>query len=201
MENFYAANILNKVWGLALITFIIAVSACNEVDPKDTVPSTGNEKKCYSPESAWAIGSRFTTDGKRVKYVDIPVYDASKGNGAEIKWVYLESVISEEAIGAVKLKELLDVEIPEGASPGDYLKLSVRIDEKGWSYVPDVKNIKIGGFDVLPEGAISIEMLTTHLGTSTKKTGDEWEYYEVVVPRHPYYSVYVESQYEIPCEE
>ncbi|WP_186754651.1 hypothetical protein [Echinicola salinicaeni] len=201
MENFYTAKILNKVWGLALLTLITAFTACNEVDSDDTVPSTGKDK-CYSPESSWAIGLRFNSDGERVKYIEVPAFDVNNVSGAEIKWVYLESSVKNKYIGAVKVNELLDGEIPDGAMPGDFIKLRIRIDVDEWTYVPDITNIKIGGFDLAPSEDPLPEALDTHTGTATQKTGeDEWEYYEVVLSRYPYYSVLVESQFEVPCLE
>ncbi|UCS93630.1 hypothetical protein KZP23_00895 [Echinicola marina] len=203
MENFYTSKFLDKVWGLVLIVILVSFMACNEVGSDDTVPSIGKDK-CYTPESSWAIGLRFTTDGKRAKYIEIPAYDVNNANGAEIKWVYLESSVRGKFIGAVKVNELLEGEVPQGASPGDFVKLRIRIDVDEWTFVPEITNVKIGGFNLTPPDNISPDELDIHTGTATQKTGageGNWEYYEVVLSRYLYYSVYVESQYEVACVE
>ncbi|MDN3669843.1 hypothetical protein QWY93_10960 [Echinicola jeungdonensis] len=198
MKNFYAAKILNKVWSLALVLSLIVIAACDKVDPDG--PDIAN--KCFDqPEMAWAIGERFNQEGDRVLYVEIPPYDQSVGAGGQIVWLDLGLENSEEVIGAVKFRELLDSEVPKGANPGEYIKLLVRIDEPLWYFVPQSQNIKVEGYAESPTGEIPPDQFETHKGVATQETGSDWEYYIVVLPRFNYYEVNVEVQKQIKCVE
>lgn len=191
MGDIFSAKILNQVWGLALVTLLTMQIACKSVDPEDP--------KCYNPDVAWAKGERYTLEGDRVNFVEIPYHNETVEEGKEIKWVYLRLDDNSGFIGAVKFRELMASEIPAGAQPGDFVKLLIRIDVPGWYYVPGITNVKVGGFNDMPSEDISLEQLDIHEGTATQKTGNTWEYYEVVLPRYLYYSVYVEAQQVTQC--
>ncbi len=197
MENFYVADFLNKVWSLALISLLVMVSACDKVDSDG--PKI--EDKCFGqPEMTWANGERYTLEGDRVKYVEVPPYDEKMEGGAEIKWVYLRQENGTDLIGAVKFRELLDSEIPKAANPGDFVKLLIRIDHPKWQFVPDIQNVKVEGYnEIPPEGSISPDDFEVHKGMAIQDTGINWEYYEVVLSRYMYYAINVEAQKEVEC--
>lgn len=193
MGDFFSANYPNKVWGLVFVLLIAWQSGCKEVDPENP--------KCYDQESAWAKGERYNTDGERVNYVEVPSYDQNVEEGKEIKWVYLRLADSPESIGAVKFRELMMTEVPQGANPGDFVKLLIRIDQSKWEFAPDISNVKVGGYSEVPPEDISPATLNTYKGTATQKTGAEWEYFEVVLPRYQYYSIHVEARLEVVCTQ
>ncbi|GAB3649170.1 hypothetical protein GCM10028791_14210 [Echinicola sediminis] len=191
MGNFFSASYPSKVLGLALVALFTVLAACKEVDPEDPI--------CYDMKTAWAKGGRYNLEGERVNYVEIPAYDENAEVGKEIMWVYLRLENSGEFIGAAKVRELLISEVPDGASPGQFVRLQVRIDVPDWEFTPDIANIKVGGYNEVPTEKISPELLNTHKGTATQPTGEEWVYYEVVLPRFSYYSIVVEARKQVVC--
>ncbi|WP_200974284.1 hypothetical protein [Echinicola sp. 20G] len=204
MKNFLMPKYLLSV---IMIGITLISTSCDHFDPpipdrsEDTEPVPVEEGKCFVTESAWAIGFQYPGTEDNARYIEVPAYNVSHIGNEQIKWVYLESVNSEEYIGAVKFKELEAADIPEGGMPGEYVRLMVRIDDDNWYFGSDVENVKVQGFDEAP----TIEDLdpakfTTHSGVAEVATGVDWEYYEVILKRFPYYSIYVGAKLQIECD-
>ncbi|WP_200974283.1 hypothetical protein [Echinicola sp. 20G] len=177
-----------------------AITGCGEF----CFPGLGcevDEETCYQDETAWACGPRYTKKGNWAMYIEVPEYDENVPVGQDIKWVYLQAGNKGQYIGAVKLKELRNADIPVGASPGEFVELLIRIDAPLWSFALDDENVKVQGYDTAPSGNPAPGRFSTLKDMSTAMTGDDWKYYSAIVPRYPFYGVHVDVQKEIPCED
>ncbi|MBD8490316.1 hypothetical protein IFO69_16310 [Echinicola sp. CAU 1574] len=206
MKNF----LMPKIQLTVIMIGIIALStSCDHFDPPiperleidEPLPEVEEESKCFTSQSAWAIGFQYSGTDDNARFIEVPIYQEDHEEKEQIKWVYLESVTTEEYIGAVKFKELDVKEMPEGAEFGEYVKMLVRIDDEKWYFGSDVENVKVQGFEVMPTPEeLDPGKFTTHIGVAEVATGVDWEYYEVILKRFPYYSIYIGAKLEVDCD-
>lgn len=182
--------------------------ACESEDEEPETPEQEAEEeipeeaRCFIDKNAWAMG--LDHENHHIKFIELPSFDAAKAGEGDILWLYLELETEgdeHEHIGAVKFKELKPEEIPDGAAAGEYVKLLIRIDEPTWYFGSDTENVHVQGYDSEPSGGYDPSTFETHNGVAEIATGDDWEYYEVVLKRYPYYSINVGAKMEVECEE
>ncbi|AWW29986.1 hypothetical protein DN752_07525 [Echinicola strongylocentroti] len=184
-----------------------SLMACSDADTEPDNPEGTEEEempeeaKCFIDKESWAMG---VDHEEMVKYFELKSYDPEDAPGTEVRWLYLELEHEGEDhvhIGAVKIKELLEEEKPEGAANGEFVKLMIRIDEPTWYFGPETENVKVQGYNSEPTGETDPSMFDTHTGVAEVASGDDWEYYEVILKRYAFYSVYVGAKMEVACEE
>lgn len=178
----------------AAILSLAVLIACDDSD---------KDPKCYMDYEAWAMGVAHES---HIKYIDVKPYDPAVAPGTEIKWLHLELDSTDDQhihVGAVKFKELHPEEIPNGSAPGEHVKLMIRIDEPDWYFGRDTDNVKVQGYTTEPTNGEDIEPsgFTTFTGKVEAATGEDWEYFEVILPRFPFYSIFVGTKMEVPCND
>ncbi|WP_137400880.1 hypothetical protein [Echinicola rosea] len=195
-----------RAFFMALIACVMLACSDSEQEPEnpegEAEEGIPEEARCFIENNAWAMG--LDHESHHIKFIDLPTYDESMVGKGDILWLYLELDTDgdeHEHIGAVKFKELEPGEIPEGSAAGEYVKLLIRIDEPMWYFGPDTENIKVQGFTSEPSGGFDPSTFDTHSGVAEIATGDDWEYYEVILKRYPYYSVHVGAKMEVECED